>query len=42
MRIPRPLAWSSTIFDTHGTIDEEVMEIERGKSERRPITEHNP
>lgn len=32
MGTPRPLARSSAIFDTHGIIDEETMDIKRKKT----------
>ena len=34
MWILRPRALSSTIADTHGTVDEETMEIKRKKSQK--------
>jgi hypothetical protein len=42
IRIMRPLAQSSIISDTAGTVDEEAMEIERRHSKKRPVRELKP
>jgi hypothetical protein len=40
--ILRPLARSSTISDTEGTVDEEAMEKERWDSKRNPVRDLKP